>query len=302
MMPDPRGAPLRRPRRAAWRRVLRRTLVVAAAAAIGLCVVLPIGLGVFAVLPGGGEVGEPPAGAQNIVLEGPHGERLAAWYLPPRNGAVIIVLHGAGGSREDVRGHLAVLARHGYGVLALDQRGHGESEGQMNRLGWGGTGDVATAAAFLEDQPAAHVIGGLGLSMGGEVLLGAVGDVPAVKAVVAEGATRRSIDDLMALPSERPLSRNLSARIWFATVGVLSGDEPRPLLDSMKAARDTSFLLIAAGDEDLEVGFSELYEREVGERVQVWRAPDTPHTGALARYPEEYERRVVVFFDEALAE
>ena len=47
----------------------------------------------------------------------------------------MLVDHGSGGSRERVVGHIRMLARHGYGVLALDLPGNGESEGHSNGLG-----------------------------------------------------------------------------------------------------------------------------------------------------------------------
>jgi uncharacterized protein len=48
--------------------------------------------------------------------------------VPSRNRAAVIALHGIGSDRLGVERHARMLARHGYGVLALDLRGHGESE------------------------------------------------------------------------------------------------------------------------------------------------------------------------------
>src|SRR5690606_19488500 len=168
---------------------------------------------------------------------------LKGWYRAPANGAAILLLHGAGSSRESVRPYATFLVRHGYGVLALDLRGHGESAGKTNKLGWQGTRDVGAAVAFLQDRDEVQAIGGLGLSMGGEVLLGAAADYPAIGAIVADGATRRCTAELRALESERPLVRNFTARVWYAIVGLLTGEAPpRPLLDAMLASPSTRFL------------------------------------------------------------
>jgi len=126
-----------------------------------------------------------------------------------------------------------MLRRHGYGVLALDLSGHGASEGVSNRLGWHGTRDVGAAIAYLRGRTEVKRIGGLGLSLGGEVLLGAASEYPELKAIVADGATQRCVAELLALPSERPLYRNWTARVMYTVVQLLSGQEPpRPLLDS----------------------------------------------------------------------
>ena len=51
--------------------------------------------------------------------------------------------------------------------------------------------------------------------------------------IAADGATTRSLDELLALPSERPLVRNFTARVMYAAVQILSGETPPvPLLDS----------------------------------------------------------------------
>jgi hypothetical protein len=54
-------------------------------------------------------------------------------------------------------------------------------------------------------------------------------------------------------------------------------------------------LLIAAGANEREVAFNELFVDSIGARADLWVAMDTPHTGAFDRYPVEYEQRVIEF-------
>jgi len=110
-------------------RLLRWITFLIVSVIVVLYVALPIGIGVSVVLPYQETVGAPPAGFEAVTLTTEDGVALAGWYQPPSNGAVIIVLHGAGGSREGMRSHIDLLTRHGYGVLALDLRGHGGSGG-----------------------------------------------------------------------------------------------------------------------------------------------------------------------------
>jgi uncharacterized protein len=63
-----------------------------------------------------------------VAVRAADGVRLSAWYIPPRNGAVLL-LPGAGSTRTAVMGQGAVLARHGYGALLLDTGGHALSAG-----------------------------------------------------------------------------------------------------------------------------------------------------------------------------
>jgi pimeloyl-ACP methyl ester carboxylesterase len=298
--PPSEGAAMKpaRPRR---RRILRWLVILVVVALLAVYLVLPVVMGVVVVFPYQESVGEPPAGFEALTIQTADGVELGAWYAPPTNGAVIVLLHGAGDSREGVRDHAALLTEHGYGVLALDLRGHGESGGTTNRFGWQGTRDVAAAVEHLASRDGVTAIGGLGLSLGAEVLLGAASEVRALRAVVADGATHRSLDELRALPSERPLMRNFVPRVMFATVGLLTGDDPpTPLLDSMRDAPDARFLLIAAENDENEVRYNRRFAEVVGERAALWVAPDTSHTRALHQHPDEYEQRVIDFFDAAL--
>jgi pimeloyl-ACP methyl ester carboxylesterase len=259
--------------------------------------VVPAGFGIFVVLPIRASVGQPPQGFEEVTLWTEDSIELQAWHRPAANGGAIILLHGASSSRESVRSYAEMLARHGYGVLAVDLRGHGESKGKMNRLGWQGTLDVGAAVKFLEGRSEAQSIGGLGISLGAEVLLGAASQYPAIRAVAADGATRRSMEELLALESERPLVRNFTARVMYSTVRLLSGQiPPKPLLDSMIESESTRFLLIAGGGNKLEVAFNEMFAEKLGNRAALWIAPEAEHVQAFRQYPVEYEQRVIEFF------
>jgi hypothetical protein len=69
------------------------------------------------------------AGARDVRVTASDGVRLSGWYVPSRNGAAVILMHGSHGTRAATNPQLRLLARAGYGVLAPDARGHGRSEG-----------------------------------------------------------------------------------------------------------------------------------------------------------------------------
>jgi dienelactone hydrolase len=267
---------------------------------------LPVGMGIYTLLPIRSTVYSTPVGFEDVTLRTEDGVQLQGWYhrpgnSAPVNGAAIILLHGAGGSREAVRSYAGMLAGEGYGVLAVDLRGHGGSDGKTNRLGWQGTRDIGAAVDFLQGRQEVRAIGGLGISMGGEALLGAADRYPQIRAIAADGATRRSTAELLALESERPLVRNFTARVMFAAVRLFGGEAaPEPLLDAMLASGDTQFLLIAAGDNAQESAFNQLFAQTLGSRASLWIVPNASHTAAFSMYPEEYRERLTAFFQEAL--
>lgn len=282
-------------------RILRMILAIIAGIVLLLYIGLPVGAAVVAVLPARTGVGDLPEGFEEVALRTADGVDLKGWYRPPENGAVILLVHGAGGSRETMRSYADMLVRHGYGVLSLDLRGHGLSQGRTNRLGWQGTLDVGAAVAFLQGRAEVQRIGGLGSSMGAEVLLGAASTYPAIRAIAADGATRRCTAEYLALEANRPLVRNFTARVMFAAVQLFTFTQPPlPLLESMQSAQSTRFLFIAAGENALEISFNQLFADTLGSRASLWVAPGAQHTGAFALYPQEYEQRVIDFFQSAL--
>jgi hypothetical protein len=42
------------------------------------------------------------------------------------------------------------------------------------------------------------------------------------------------------------------------------------------------------------------YFAAAGQSKEIWKVPGAGHTGGLEAQPEEYERRIVAFFDNAL--
>lgn len=255
-----------------------------------------------------GEIGATPASLglahEDVTLTTADGVRLAAWYLPSRDGAAVVLRHGAGSTRSNVLRHAAVLARSGYGVLLVDARGHGESQGRAMDFGWHGDLDIAAAVDHLgrrADVDAGR-IGLVGMSMGGEEAIGAAAAVR-VRAVVAEGATARVAADKAWLSEVYGLRGAIQEQLERAQYGLTDlltdAAPPTVLRDAVLAAEGTSFLLIAADGMPDEGHAAEHLAGAAPARVDVWAAPGG-HTDALADEPVEWERRVVAFLDAEL--
>lgn len=246
---------------------------------------------------------------REVRLDSSDGVRLAAWYVPSRNGAALVLMHGAGSTRASVLRQAAVLAGHGYGVLLLDARGHGDSEGRGMDFGWYGEQDAEGAVDFLLRQPEVDPlrVGLVGLSMGGEQALGAAGADPRVAAVVAEGATARVAADHAYLDvyGVRGEVQQGIDRLTFGLADLLSAaPRPEPLARSVASAAGrpdgTRFLLVTAGTEPDEGHAAERLERAGGAAVRTWDVPGAGHTGGLRTMPDRWEATVVTFLDESL--
>jgi fermentation-respiration switch protein FrsA (DUF1100 family) len=236
-----------------------------------------------------------------VSLRSSDGVALSGWYTPSQNGAAVVLLHGVAATRSDLVEHAAVLAENGFGVLLLDPRGYADSGGRAMDLGWYGERDLEGAVDFLTDQPDvdADRIGLVGLSLGGEASIGAAAADPRVRAVVAEGASYRVLDDQPPRIAEGWMGR-AADWVMFRTVDALTGaPAPLSLVESVARIAPRPVLLITGADPREEEAAREMMG-SAPESVEVWRLPDTPHVGGLATHPGEWEERVVAFLDGAL--
>ncbi len=219
--------------------------------------------------------------------------------MPSKNGATIIVIAGRKGPQKPAR----MLAQHGYGVLLFDRRGEGESEGDPNGFGWAGTRDLKAAISFLQDQPEVddNRIGGLGLSVGGEMLLQTAAETDELKAVVSEGAGIRSVREAVDLPGLDSWITNAVVGLSTAATAAFTSDLPPRSLTDLSAEISVPVFFIHATPGQGGENLTPTYYEAASQPKELWAA-DGGHTGAFTAEPEEYERRVVAFFDSALLE
>jgi uncharacterized protein len=284
-----------RRRRRAW---TNRLLAALGAVLIGFFLVFPT-LSAVAFLA-------KPRAAITQALGLPHervsfpasdGIRLAGWWVPSRNGAAIVLVHGGGGDRQGTIRHARMLARAGYGVLLYDARGRGESAGHENSAGWEWDRDVRGAVSFLTRRDIHH-IGLLGLSTGAEAVVTEAASDQRVEAVVSDGLQARTAADA----SHLPFGDRISVEPSFAVVGVeirlARGEaQPRPLIDVVhEVARTRPLLLIATIAFEREI--DRVYTR--GTKAQLWQLTRSAHTRGLEDHPRSYAEHVLGLFNRAL--
>jgi hypothetical protein len=296
----------RRDDRRAWR-YTRRALLAIAALLVAFFVLSPIALAY--VVTHAGPAGVPAAnlGAayEDVQFRTSDGLLLKGWYVPSRNGAAVISFPGRSGTRLQAR----MLARHGYGVLLFDRRGEGVSEGDWNVFGWQGERDLHAAVRFLRgrDDVDPERIGGIGRSVGGEMLIGAAAESDAFKAIVSEGGTSRSVRDDVA-----NLDFGVANLPGFAMQGVITAATavftnnlpPEDLkgLASRISPRAVFFIYGEHGQGGTERVPNQGFYAAAGKPKEIWEVPGAQHVGGITTQPAAYERRVIGFFDRWLGD
>ena len=284
------------------RRYGRRALVGIVGVVAVYLVVLPVALAIVVNHKASSPVQPVDLGTpyREVTFTTGDGLTLAGWYAPSRNHAAVIVFPG----RTGPIAHARMLIRHGYGVLLLDRRGEGESDGDYNARGWGGERDLEAAVGYLSrrDDVDAQRIGGLGLSVGGELLMQTAARDERLRAVVSEGAGTQSLNDQLQIPDVPKAMRWLSPMTMETVAGLVLANHRPPdgLVDAVPRIAPRPVLLISGGQGNQDEELNAVYRQAGGPTVSHWEIPQAGHTGGLATAPAEYERRVVGFFDQAL--
>ena len=249
------------------------------------------------------QVGLTYQDARLLTEDGLH---LAAWYVPGRNGAAVIMLHGIGSNRGE---HLTLardLNSRGYGALLMDLRAYGESEGEVSTVGVREVRDIAAAVDYLRQQPGveSNRIVLYGRSLGAVVGIQAAARIPEIRAVVADSSfssvewlVHNQFSGVVNLPSWTS-----SLVLYFAERQ--TGIDPATISPVRDVGRISPRpLLIVHGENDrmFNVENAHLLDDAAREPKELWIVPGVGHAGASSRDPSAYVDRLDRFFAAALA-
>jgi len=191
------------------------------------------------------------AAPTRVTLRLPDGVALVGDYTAPAKGKpVLVLLHGAGSARGEWAPLTKRLAAMGWGVVAADGRGHGQSGGPRVSDDWAPeqwlqlADDLRTWARFAAGKgtPPERVALG-GASMGANIALAAAARLPKTPFVVLLSPGL----DYRGIPAAEPLSR-LSCPVLMAAApdDRYSFQSARVLSDFLKDPRGR-FLKAASG-------------------------------------------------------
>jgi dipeptidyl aminopeptidase/acylaminoacyl peptidase len=230
------------------------------------------------------------------------------WYRTGETRAAIVFLHGLGGTRQQLARIARRLHEEGWGVLLIDQRGHGEHPSDLTTFGRAEALDALAAVEWLRKQPEVDPgrIGLYGASMGAATSIRAAAQDPRIGCVVADSsyaAFRRHLVFELAREEARihlsPRWRPLVMRAFLHYSPRLIGEwsrEPEPV----DIVGDISCpLFLIQGENDKRINPDDLNElaraaRDGGTDVAVWQVRGAGHCGY--HDSEEFFRRLTGFF------
>lgn len=247
------------------------------------------------------------AAKEDFIIRAKDGVELRGWKVrpPSATGDWVLLFHGIGDNRTGLIGHAEFLLRHGCSLVMMDLRAQGESGGEMATYGWKERWDtVAITDSLYSSEKVRHLFA-LGVSLGAAIALQSAAVEPRIEAVAAEApfANLREVTyDYAGLEITPWLGKTLfrpatiSALKSVAENGGFDPDEISP----EKAVAERAFpVLLICGTRDRRIPCrhaEQIYKSASGPE-ELWEVQGAGHAAALGRAPEEYESRVVQFFE-----
>ena len=238
-------------------------------------------------------------GLKDVSFASRNGTKLRGWYVPSRNGAAVVLVHGSGSNRSTGVPELRVLAGKGFGVLAFDLPGHGESEGSVI-FGLPPAEAVQGAVDFVLQQSDVHDgrIGVAGFSYGGAIVSRAAATDCRMRSVVLVATPSDAITQTRAEYASygRAAQIGAFAVYWLRRIDLRS---ERPVDYVGKIAPRP--VLIVASAEDATVPLSETRELVAAAR-EPKRYVLIPHGshGQFAEADSSYLPTIEQFFESTL--
>lgn len=232
------------------------------------------------------------------------------WLIKAENdGRTVIMTHGEYRHRDHPELKMLELARdlhqHGYSVLMIDLRGHGESQGDRISAGYYEKRDVLGAIDYLK---------GLGIPSPKVALLGfSLGAATSILAAAEEREIGAVISDSSFANLKELLGQEVKRRMGLPTFfipllkftgKIMYGFDPTSVSPIEKVASiSPSRIFFIHGEKDAQIPPEHAYrlmEASGGSQNQMWIVPEAEHVRAYVTYPQEYVSRVVAFLDKVM--
>ena len=235
------------------------------------------------------------------------GVQLRGWKVrpPAPNGDWVLLYHGVSDNCTGDIGHAEFLLRHGYSLVMMDARAHGESGGDMATYGWKERHDTVAVTNVLYSSEKVRHLYALGVSMGAAIALQSAAIEPRIEAVVAEApfANLREVSyDYAGLHAGSWLGKSLFRPASLAAMHSVEkegGFKPENVSPEEAVAERSFPVLLICGTRDSTIPCRHsrrIYKAATGPK-EFWVVPRAGHAAALGTAPAEYETRVVSFFE-----
>lgn len=235
---------------------------------------------------------------QDITFETEDGIKLAAWFIPQwKSNQAIIICHGYPADKGDVLGLASFLAPH-YNLLLFDFRGLGKSKGRFSTGGWREREDFLAAVRFLKAKGFSD-IGAFGFSMGAAVIL--MSNSPEIKAIVSDSSYADLNSVLNLIFQNFGIFRKAFVGMmkFWARIFFRMDVDKTSALKYISSISCPIFLIHSELDSQIPVEHALLLHKR-NPKSQIWIISGAEHGEAQALRPQEYQDKILNFFQSHL--
>lgn len=234
---------------------------------------------------------------EEVEFRADDGKKISAWWLPKgdKQAPPVVVLHGLGASKAHMIDYVLFAQQEGYPVLAIDFRGHGESDPSLTSIGYYESHDVLAGMRFVRER-----------GVGDPVLWGtSMGAVSALMAAEKDGAVAGVIADAPFDTYRNTILHH--AKLMYGLPEFPLIDMACPMIESrahfrmaevdcLRAAGNIRApMLVLAGELDERMPASmvhTVYERAAGPK-EFWVIPGEGHENR--KFGREFCQKIQVF-------
>ncbi len=213
---------------------------------------------------------------------------------------MLIALGGPSGSLGQSLPPVEFLLQSGFGVLQIDSRACATPPAPVT-LGANELMDAEAALDFLRSRPEVERIGAFGFSMGGVTAIRTAARHTEIAALVAEGGYYNLGNDMVEPEQPKPIYLSLFLHTIAELFRFQYGINPFEIspLDDLPRISPRPVLLIY-GENELNDSHADLQFAAAREPKQLWIVPGGAHGTNYRIAAQEYERRILEFFSQAL--
>ena len=285
---------------------MKRKLLIAFAIVVVTLFVGAWAVGTFLTEPAPQSIGEAPRDlpAEDVQFQSQSGSSIKGWFIQGKQGAgAVVLMHGVRSSRMSMLARARFLSHAGFSVLLFDFQAHGESAGESITFGYLESKDAQAAVQYLRSRAPAERIGVIGVSMGGAATLLASPPLKVDAMVLEEVYSSLEQATTNRLTARLGRGGRIFTPLLTWQFGLRSGVSADALQPIQRVGEITVPKLFLAGAEDRYTTLEESRAifNAAADPKELWVVEGAGHVDLHAAKKEEYERRVLSFFNATLA-
>ena len=240
---------------------------------------------------------------KDVTVVNDIGQILHGWYIPPKNGAVIMLLHGYKSNRGELGKLGEFLVHHDYGVLFISMRSNDINDGELITFGLKEMPDLDAWYEAIKDKKEVKHIGMFGNSLGGYLAIQYAASNKNIEAVITQSAFSSMKD---TLDTSIKFFTGLPPVLFSPLIEFWADREIDGKLEDVNAkkwigriSQRPIFIMQGGADKIISPESGEWLYEAAKEPREFWFEPELGHV-EFPKKTEEFEKRVLGFFDRYL--